>query len=91
MNLLLRRIQIHEKSVEKGREEDNRSRVSAGSILFPERGGKVDESPIERAQREFFENSRKSRPAKTAGSEYVGVFVFLALVALIFIVVFSLA
>lgn len=60
-------------------------------MLVPERGGKVDESPIERAQREFFENSRKSRPAKTAGSEYVGVIVILALIALVFIVVFALA
>lgn len=33
------------------------------------------ESPIERRQREFAEGSRKAKPAKTAGTEYIGVII----------------
>jgi len=46
-------------------------------------GGVMDESPIERSQREFAEKSKIVRPAKTAGSEYFGILAIITLIVVI--------
>lgn len=42
----------------------------------------MNESPIERGQREFAERARVTRPSKTAGSEDIGVFIMIITVVL---------
>lgn len=51
----------------------------------------MSESPIERRQREFAEKSKVTRPAKTAGSEYLGVLIIVAFVAVVFALFYLLA
>jgi len=51
--------------------------------LIAKSGGVMDESPIERSQREFAEKSKIVRPAKTAGSEYFGILAIITLIVVI--------
>ncbi len=51
----------------------------------------MSESPIERRQREFAQNSQESRPVKTAGSEYLGVLVIMASIVLVIVGVYLIA
>ena len=51
-------------------------------------GGVMDESPIERSQREFAEKSKIVRPAKTAGSEYFGILAIITLIVVIVVLFF---
>lgn len=46
-------------------------------------GGVMDESPIERSQREFVKKSKMVRPAKTARSEYFGILAICTMVVVV--------
>jgi hypothetical protein len=60
-------------------ENDGFQDVRATSLFLGE-VAQVGESPIERRQREFIARSKIVRPAKTAGSEYMGILLICATV-----------